>query len=175
LATYEPEDRYPEDQAALACVQEALRGAELGGYGIGAALVNAAGEVLHIAHNRQLQCHRSDLHAEMQLLNEFEELPQFSRYLAKPEFTGQSGTFFTEPLTLYASTEPCPMCFTRLVIVGVKVRYVAPGPDDGMASRAQKLPRFWYELSRRYEARPAKASPVLRQLAHVLFYSYLLE
>jgi len=174
VATYKPNPAFTEDRFSLAAVQQALTGALRGGYGIGAVLVDGQGRILHGAYNAQLQTGRSDLHAEMNLLTEFESLPQFRKYRAKGNFTGGGNTIYTEQLKLYTSAEPCPMCFVRVAIAGVDTRYVTTGPDDGMNARAQCLPPFWYQLSQKHKVQAATNAPVLQQLAHCLFYSFLL-
>lgn len=174
LDTYRPDPAYAEDRYAKAAVNWAVTGVTTGGYGIGAVLVDGNGKILHGACNQQLQTGRSDLHGEMALLTEFESLPQFRRYQSKGNFTGGGTTIYTEQLTLYTSAEPCPMCFIRVAIAGVDTRYVTTGPDDGMNDRAQCLPPFWYQLSRKHPVEAARTAPVLRQIAHCLFYSFLL-
>lgn len=174
LTAYRPNPDFPEDAFAKAAVEWALKGAMTGGYGIGAVLVDQKGRILHGAYNRQLQQGRSDLHGEMALLTDFESLPQFRKYQSKGNFTGGGSTIYTEPLRLYTSAEPCPMCFIRVAIVGVDTRYVTTGPDDGMNARASCLPPFWYQLSQKHTVEQAKTAPVLRLMAHCLFYSFLL-
>lgn len=174
LDRYRPNPAFAEDPYAKASVDWALTGVTTGGYGIGAVLVDGKGQILHGACNQQLQTGRSDLHGEMALLTEFESLPQFKRYQSKGNFTGGGNTIYTEQLTLYTSAEPCPMCFIRVAIAGVDTRYVTTGPDDGMNARAQCLPPFWYQLSQKHPVEAAKTAPVLRQIAHCLFYSFLL-
>jgi tRNA(Arg) A34 adenosine deaminase TadA len=175
LTAYKPDTAtYPEDAYAKAAVVQALRGVLTGGYGIGAVLVDGRGRILHGAHNAQAQTGRSDLHAEMNLLTEFETLPKFKRYQTAGNFTGGGNTIYTEQLRLYTSAEPCPMCFIRVSIVGVDTRYITAGPDDGMNARAACLPPFWYQLSQKHPVQPARNAPVLQQLAHCLFYSFML-
>jgi tRNA(Arg) A34 adenosine deaminase TadA len=174
LDHYRPNPAYPEDPFSKAAVEQALKGVLTGGYGIGAVLVDGKGKILHGAYNQQLQTGRSDLHGEMAVLTEFESLPQFKKYRTKGNFTGQGNTIYTEQLKLYTSAEPCPMCFVRVAIAGVDTRYVTTGPDDGMNPRASCLPPFWYELSQKHEVKAAQTAPVLQQMAHCLFYSFLL-
>jgi tRNA(Arg) A34 adenosine deaminase TadA len=174
LTAYKPDPTYPEDSYAKAAVVQALRSVLSGGYGIGAVLVDERGRVIHGAHNAQRQTGRSDLHAEMNLLTEFETMPRFRKYQTKGNFTGGGNTIYTEQLRLYTSAEPCPMCFTRVAIVGVDTRYITAGPDDGMNARAACLPPFWYQLSQKHPVAPARNAPVLQQLAHCLFYSFML-
>ncbi len=174
LKTYQPDAAYSEDQFSKAAVEQALAGALDGGYGIGAVLVDGAGKILHGAYNAQKQTNRSDLHAEMNLLTDFETLPKFKKYMTNGNFTGGGNTIYAEQLTVYTSAEPCPMCFIRVSVAGVETRYVTTGPDDGMKQRAACLPPFWYQLSQKHSVEQAKATPVLRQMAHCLFYSFLL-
>lgn len=142
LDGYQPDPAFAEDSFSKAAVEQALVSVITGGYGIGAVLVDGKGQILHRAHNQQLQTGRSDLHGEMALLTEFESLPQFKKYQSKGNFTGGGNTIYTEQLKLYTSAEPCPMCFVRVAIAGVDTRYVTTGPDDGMNDRAQCLPPF---------------------------------
>ncbi len=174
LTRYQLNPAYPDDRFAKAANQYALKGVLTGGYGIGAVLVDQQGRILHGAHNQQLQTGRSDLHGEMALLTEFESKSQFRKYRRKAGFTGAGSTIYTEPLTLYTSAEPCPMCFIRVAIVGIETRYVTTGPDDGMNARAACLPKFWYELSQKHTTQAARCAPVLQQMAHCLFFSFLL-
>ncbi|GAB3642184.1 nucleoside deaminase [Spirosoma arcticum] len=174
LDRYQPNTAYAEDLFSKAAVEQALISVMTGGYGIGAVLVDSKGQILHRAHNQQLQTGRSDLHGEMALLTEFESLPQFKKYQSRGNFTGGGSTIYTEQLKLYTSAEPCPMCFVRVAIAGVDTRYVTTGPDDGMNARAQCLPPFWYQLSQKHKVEAAQTAPVLRQIAHCLFYSFLL-
>ncbi len=174
LTNYKPDPAQSDDVFAKAAVEQALRGVLTGGYGIGAVLVDGKGQILHGAYNAQRQQGRSDLHAEMNLLTEFEGLPQFKKYQSKGNFTGGGTTIYTEQLRLYTSAEPCPMCFIRVAIAGVDTRYVTTGPDDGMNARAACLPPFWFELSQKHKIVAAQNAPVLQQLAHCLFYSFML-
>ncbi len=174
LDGYIPNADFPEDRFAKAAVEQALKGCLSGGYGIGAVLVDSEDHILHGAYNQQLQTGRSDLHGEMALLTEFESLPQFKKYQSTGNFTGGGTTIYTEQLKLYTSAEPCPMCFIRVAIAGVDTRYITTGPDDGMNARAACLPPFWYQLSQKHKVEAARNAPVLRQIAHCLFFSFLL-
>ena len=174
LNHYPPDPAFAEDRYAKAAVEQALTGVLTGGYGIGAVLVDGKGQILHGAYNQQLQTGRSDLHGKMALLTEFESLPQLKKYQSADNFTGGGNTIYTEQLKLFTSAEPCPMCFIRVAIAGVDTHYVTTGPDDGMNARAPCLPPFWYQLSQKHKVEAARAAPVLRQMAHCLFYSFLL-
>lgn len=174
LDSYTPDEQYADDESARASVRWALKGVQEGGYGIGAVIAHKEAGLLHGAYNAQLQRGRSDLHGEMNLLNQFEDNPAYGKYLNKRAFTGGEGTFYDPGLLVVSSAEPCPMCFVRLSISGVTTKYVTPGPDDGMTERVDCLPPFWAALARQNTFARADASPVLQKLAHVLFFSYLL-
>jgi len=63
----------PDDRFALITLQEALAAAREGNFGYGACLVNeSTGEVVERGHNRVFYPYfRSDLHAEMDLLDKY--------------------------------------------------------------------------------------------------------
>lgn len=167
LAHYQPDPAYPDDKYAKESVRQALISVKKGGYGIGAVIVDQQGNILHGAHNAQLTEFRSDLHAEMTLLNDFEEQKKFKQYRHK--------YIYKPGLMVYSSAEPCPMCFIRLATVGVDTKFATPGPDDGMVSRVDCLPPAWRDMAKQHQFGQGKNSPVMQQLAHVLFYSYLLD
>jgi cytosine deaminase len=174
LQAYQPDPAYPDDALAKASVMEALKGVQSGGYGIGAVIAERNGKVLMGRHNAQLQKKRSDLHAEMHLLNEFEDHTRLSkRYLNALGFTG-STKVYSDQVIVFSSAEPCPMCFVRLAIAGVETRFVTTGPDDGMVERAACLPPFWATLSQENTVKQADTAPVLQRIAHALFFSFLL-
>jgi tRNA(Arg) A34 adenosine deaminase TadA len=167
LRTYQPQKKYADDVYAKEAVFQAFLGFKEGGYGIGAVLVDSKGNIIFKDHNSQIQKHRSDLHAEMTLLTDFEESPisqQFMNlYVYKPG------------LVVYSSAEPCPMCFIRLASARVNTKYCCPGPDDGMANRIDCLPSSWRDLTRRYPCKKDSSSPLLQKISHLMFFSYLLD
>jgi tRNA(Arg) A34 adenosine deaminase TadA len=72
LAAFVPSQ--PDDTIALRALSQAVTAARLGTYGVGAVLLDGAGRVVVEAHNRvHVNGFRSDLHAEMVVLNVFEE------------------------------------------------------------------------------------------------------
>jgi tRNA(Arg) A34 adenosine deaminase TadA len=167
LDNYQPQPRYSDDALAKAGNLQALKSVEEGGYGIGAVLVDANGNIIEAAHNEQIQQHRSDLHGEMTLLTKFEESPKSKAYL--------NSYLYKPGLTVFSSAEPCPMCFIRLSIAGVATRYCTPGPDDGMVSRVNCLPEYWKQLATKHKFSKGDCSPQMQKLAHLLFFSYLLD
>jgi tRNA(Arg) A34 adenosine deaminase TadA len=167
FATYKPQKKYADDLFAKEAVYQAFLGFKDGGYGIGAILVDSKGNILFKDHNSQIQKHRSDLHAEMTLLTDFEESPMAKEYM---------NLYVYKPgLTVYSSAEPCPMCFIRLSSARVLTKYCCPGPDDGMANRIDCLPSSWRDLSHKYPCTKDQSSPILQKVSHLMFFSYLLD
>jgi tRNA(Arg) A34 adenosine deaminase TadA len=168
LTKYVPQAAYPDDVYAKAANEQALKSVLEGGYGIGAVLIDTKGKIIWRGHNNQLQHNRSDLHGEMDLLSSFESKPA----LAKPymhKYTYKKG------MLVFSSAEPCPMCFIRLATAGVATRYCTPGPDDGMVNRINCLPQYWKELGQKSSFAKGATSPMMQRLAHLLFFSYLLD
>ncbi|MEZ4483174.1 MAG: hypothetical protein R2864_00800 [Syntrophotaleaceae bacterium] len=91
-------------------------------------------------HNRQYSPHfRSDMHGEMDLLNRYEDRVQKKGGGKSSNDPRQCGE-----LILFTSTEPCPMCLTRII----QLRHPAhvlhqPRSGRGMAVRMDQLPPFW--------------------------------
>jgi tRNA(adenine34) deaminase len=102
--------------------------ARMGSHGVGAVLFDADGSVIVDGHNKVFEGgFRSDLHAEMVVLNEYESAG-WPRDKARE-------------CTLVTSLEPCPMCMTRLIVAGVgAVLYVAEDSIGGMVRRRHHLP-----------------------------------
>mgnify|MGYP000884839974 CR=1 FL=1 len=170
---YVPDARYADDLFILATLKEAVAGSKQLNGGIGACLVaERSGEILEQGHNSQyVPYFKSDLHAEMDLLNRYEERVRMTR-ISKP-----GGTGFYNPreqyagLVLYTSVEPCPMCLTRIINAGIrKVYYAAPDDNGGMAHKLQDLPPFWQNMAQGMTIEPARCSPVLKELARRLFH-----
>ena len=146
-----------DQELALQACHEALAAAREGNYGVGAVLIDPAGAVAERGHNLAFQpSFRSDLHAEMVVMNAFEE--------RCPETGSMAG------YTLMCSLEPCPMCLGRLLIAGVEtVKFVANDELGGMVDRLHHLPLAWKRLAERVEFHRADASDELRQLASDVF------
>ena len=146
------------DQALgiLVC-EEALAAAGAKTYGVGAILLDPAGTVIHRGRNQVFSPHfRSDLHAEMVVLNAFEK--QFPPAKSMRAYT------------LMSSLEPCPMCLSRLLIAGVQtVKYLAPDEWGGMVTHMHALPKAWAHLAEGRTFVLADVSEELRQLALDLF------
>ncbi|MEJ2514534.1 MAG: deaminase [Gammaproteobacteria bacterium] len=161
LETFVPDPaRYPEDALGVEVCREALAALAEGNYGIGAVIADRAGRVVVRARNRVFEPRfASDGHAEMMAVSELESA---GRGREAPD------------LTLVATLEPCPMCYTRLKISGMgRVLYLADDPDGGMVHAADGLPRIWALLRPGQEFRRARVSPELVRLARAMFRSNL--
>jgi len=162
-----PDPEYKDDAYGLIVVRDALTSIREGSGGIGACLVDdKTGHVVARGRNRQyVPYFRSDLHAEMDLLNRYEE------WLRKKggKSTGENPRN-CDNLVLISSVEPCPMCLTRIINSGIKkMYYVIPDERGGMVSRIDNLPPFWKELAQGCDYRPAQCSPEIQQIAKDLF------
>jgi tRNA(Arg) A34 adenosine deaminase TadA len=167
LTSFQPSPEYTDDLYAKAANIQALRSVMQGGYGIGSVLINQEGKIIAAAHNNQIQKHRSDLHAEMTLLTDFEESRLAKKYV---------NIYVYKPgLIVFSSAEPCPMCFIRINTTGADTKYCTPGPDDGMVSRTEFLPPAWKEMALKRKVSIGNCSPIMQKVSHLLFYSYLLD
>ncbi|MDD1754528.1 MAG: hypothetical protein LUQ63_02735 [Methanothrix sp.] len=143
------------DRFALVALNEALDAAREGNYGFGAVLVNeSTGEVVERGHNHVFHPYfRSDLHAETDVLNKYEE-----RMKASGPSTGG--------LALYCSGEPGPMGLGRIINSGIsKMYYLAGSQDSGMVHMMDCLPPIWQEMAKGRDYRQADCSPELIALA----------
>lgn len=138
----------------LSCLQ-AFLGVSEGNFGVGAILVDEKGDIMIQGHNKSfVPDFRSDLHAEMVILNEWEK--QLSGPLENKSLNYK----------LYSSLEPCPMCFARLLCSDIKgIHYAAEDKLGGMVHRLEQMPPFFTEVAKRHEISRANASPDLLQAA----------
>lgn len=128
LRDFVPRARYRHEAYALKACRLAVDAARVGTYGVGAVLFDAAGHVIVEGRNKVHEDgFRSDLHAEMVVMNAF-ETAGWPRNDARG-------------CTLVTSLEPCPMCMTRLIVAGIgAVFYIAGDFVGGMVRRTQGLP-----------------------------------
>ncbi len=161
LNTFEPQTS-DEKFILMACV-EAYKAYQDGNFGIGAILVNEQGEVVEKGHNSVFNpTFRSDLHAEMVVMNQFEERNKEKKDLSK--------------YTIYTSLEPCPMCLSRLITSGVgNVKFATLDHDGGMVSRWSSLPPIWKEISKNRNYGKADISEELEKIARDIFLSNVEE
>jgi cytosine deaminase len=162
-----PDPAFKDDSYGIIVINAALTSLKEGSGGIGACLVHEqTGEVIATGRNRQYRPYfRSDLHAEMDLLNRYEDWLRKSGGKASGADPRDCAH-----LVLVSSVEPCPMCLTRIINAGIrKMVYVTPDERGGMVSRLDSLPPFWQDRARGCDYRQAVCSPAVQQLARDLF------
>jgi len=150
-------DYRDEDYAWLSCVF-ALKAVYCGNFGVGSILVDSNGEIVSFGHNEVFYPYfRSDRHAEMVVMNDFEDKHK--------NVSNVSG------YTLYTSLESCPMCLTRLIASGIKkIYHVGADETGGMTNRMKEsMPEAWLELSRGQDFDQAVCSPALSNAATEIF------
>jgi cytosine deaminase len=170
IQSYVPDGRYPDDRFILVTVQEAVAAIKENNGAVGACLVDeSTGKIVERGHNRQFNPYfRSDLHAEMDLLNRYEERIKAQRIANSS--VPQSVQRKVEGLVLYTSVEPCPMCLARIINVRLKKTfYAAPDPTGGMAHKFTDLPTFWQKLGAGSVFEQARCSSELIAIAKALF------
>jgi cytosine deaminase len=167
LTDFVPAAEYSDDVYAKAANLQALKSVMQGGYGIGSVLIDKNGKIIEAAHNSQMQKSRSDLHAEMTLMTKFEDSWHSKKYM---------NMYVYKPgLTVFSSAEPCPMCLIRISTAGADTKYCTPGPEDGMVSRIDFLPPDWKALAMKHTVALGDCSPEMQKIAHLLFYTFLLD
>lgn len=162
---------YPDEVYAIVVLKEAIAAFNERNGPIGACLVREKdSQIVEQGRNRQFEPYfRSHAHAEMDLLDRYEEHMQVPGPLSGP---GGDPHRIYEGLILYSSLEPCPMCMTRILNAGIrKIYYLAEDDTGGMATRIDALPPFWRQLAQGRIIGPAECSPELSRLAGHLFTS----
>jgi len=157
IVNYVPSKKH--DLFAVEVIKEALLAAQNGNFGVGAILVNNdTNEIMYRGQNKVFSESRSDLHAEMDLLNNFEmQNKAKSRELLKK-------------FTLYTSLESCPMCLCRIITAGLmEVYHVADDLGGGMAHLYNQLPPVWQEISKGRIFKKAECSDDLSKIAEQVF------
>ena len=158
IETYKPNvEAYPDDYFAFITCKEAYKSIKNGNYGVGSLMVSPSGDIIFTGQNQVFKPYfRSDFHAEMVVLNYFED-----QYQDADDMSGYK---------LYSSIEPCPMCMARLIANGVgTVKFVAPDVSGGMVQTMDKLPPSWINLSKRQSFLQAQASTYIQELAYDIF------
>lgn len=154
--------RRKHDEFAIETIKEAIDAIRNGNWGVGAVLVdNKTGKVIFRGQNKTT---RTDWHAEMDLLNKFEDEH------------GKKGKELLRDCTLYTSLEPCPMCLCRIIVARVgAVYYVADDKPGGMVHLRDQLPQAWKEMSNDKTYEKADCSDELVKIAEELFHYSLNE
>jgi tRNA(adenine34) deaminase len=142
---------YEDEVSWVACII-ALSALDDDNYGVGALIVDNDSNVLTHGYNEICSpIFRSDAHAEMVALSNFE-----TRFLNQKK----------DGLTLYTTLEPCPMCYTRILISGIpRVVYVADDDAGGMVQRSSSMPEYWRAMEGRCIFSRAVVGDELRRLS----------
>jgi tRNA(Arg) A34 adenosine deaminase TadA len=157
LADYRFHGEYRDDAYIwLACIL-ALEAGSVGNFGVGCLMTDEVGDVILTGRNEVFSPYfRSDRHAEMVVLNAFED-----RYKETPTMNGY---------VLYTSLEPCPMCLARLIMSGIPtVLYAAPDSFGGMVQKMKEFPPAFLQFSQGHVFAQAQCSPELVQAASAIF------
>ena len=165
LENYKPVK--PDDHFSLSANKAALEGCMKGGFGIGAILVNPEGIIIETAYNSMIQMNRSDLHAEMTLMDKFESNPDNDKY--------RNGYTMKPGYIVYSSAEPCPMCMIRLATAKVDTKYNCKNDGDSLTRYMNNFPPFWKKLCLKYPCKQADCSKELSDVAYLLFYLYIID
>ena len=147
------------DVFAIEAIKEAINAAKKGNFGVGAILVDKeTGEIVYRGQNKVFSESRSDLHAEMDLLDIFEtQNKSDSRKLL-------------QKYVLYTSLESCPMCLCRIITAGVpEVYHIADDENGGMVHIYKQLPPVWQEISQGRVFAKAECSSSLSAIAEQVF------
>jgi tRNA(adenine34) deaminase len=147
---------FRDDAIGLRCCELALNALTSGNYGVGAVLMDSAGNIL-IEEENQVFTEKfcSAGHAEMRLIDQYED-----------KFRTQYPAY---QLKLVVSLEPCPMCLSRLMLSGIGViKYMASDSAGGMVNNIKGMPPAWQNLAFTQSYYHAHISSQLRQLAQDL-------
>lgn len=157
VQTFESDPSYPEDPFVLISLEEAIVAAQEGNAGVGAILVDPDGNIAHRDRNRMFHPYfRSDFHAEMVLLTNYEEQIK--------------GAHTLKEYTLYSSLEPCEMCMIRIINSGVSnICFAGIDAGKGAVNGPHQLADHWKELSAKQEIRQANCSPRLAEIGLDVF------
>lgn len=158
LKNYCFDTHYKDDPFAwLSCVL-ALKAASQGNFGVGSIIVDDSGMVLSFGHNQMFKPYfRSDLHAEMVAINDFED----NSYSAGNRLSG----------SLYTSLESCPMCLTRFINSGLQNLYYVVKDDQNCICRDgdNYLSGIWIDIAKRKHVNTARCAPFLRKAAKEIY------
>jgi len=163
VKSYVPKPMYRDDAYVKIAIIEAINAAMKGNFGVGALLVDNDGKIIVRGHNHVFSPYfRSDLHAEMDVMNKFEKRYKNAKNV--------------KTLTLYTSLEPCPMCFARLMTSGVRtIYYAAKDIEGGMVHKLKDMPKVWIDIARRQEFALARCSSELRIISMKVFETTVVE
>lgn len=157
ILSYAPSKKH--DKFAIETIKEAIKAAKARTFGVGAILVHKeTGTIMYRGHNKVFSEFRSDLHAEMDVLDSFEAKNKENSRKRIKEFT------------MYTSLESCPMCLCRIITAGlIEVYHVADDNNGGMIHLYDQLPSIWKDISKKCIFKKADCSDDLSTIAEQVF------
>jgi len=151
-----PDPRYPHNAPILISLEESIAAAREGNFAVGACLTDPDGHVVERGHNHVPGTFRTDLHAEMAVMTQFEERTR--------------GSVKVGDYTIFSSLEPCPMCTIRLITAGVgHVFWAADDVETGMMRTLDRLTPGWVAMTGQQEFGSARCSPELKEWGWQVF------
>lgn len=158
LSAYEPNtEQYPHDISAMICIEEGIRAGRMGNVAVGGCLYKDDELITRDISKAVSPYHRTDLHAEMVLLNTLED------HLCDDKTPGMGD------YTLFTGQEPCPMCLARICFSQVgKTYYVyrdGASPEAGEMTNWERLPPGFQGLGSRLVIEEAQCSPELKEMS----------
>ena len=158
LKAYTPQpEMYPHDIPAIICIEEGIRSGRLGNVAVGGCLMKGDEVIMRDITKANSPFHRTDLHAEMVLLNALEEQLCDEKEPRMRDYT------------LFTGQEPCPMCLARICFNQVgKTYYIyrdAHSPEAGELTNWDRLPEGFQLLGSRLEIAEADCAPELKEIS----------
>ena len=148
---------YKHDEPSVISIKEAIRAGRMGNIAVGGCLLRHDKVIAQNGNKTLVPYHRTDLHAEMVLLNELED---HLRDNPKPQMRNY---------TMFTSQEPCPMCLARICFNQVgKTYYVyrdGSSPEAGEQTNWDRLPPGFRGLGSRLIVEEADCSPKLKEIS----------
>lgn len=158
LTAYTPDPvTYPHDIPSIICIEEGIRAGRMGNVAVGGCLMRGDEVIIRDISKALAPYHRTDLHAEMVLLNILEDA------------LCDDPTPNMRDYTLFTGQEPCPMCLARICFSQVgKTYYVyrdGHSPEAGELTNWERLPPGFQGLGSRLKVEEAQCASVLKEIS----------
>ena len=148
---------YKHDELSIISIREAIAAGRMGNVAVGGCISHHDKVIMKGSNKTLAPYHRTDLHAEMVLLNDLEES-------LKDNPTPEMRNY-----TMFTSQEPCPMCLARICFNQIgKTYYVYRdelSPDAGEQTNWDRLPPGFQGLGSRLIIEEAECSPKLKEIS----------
>ena len=151
-----PED-YKHDGPSVLSIREAIKAGRAGNVAVGGCMMHHEKLIAQNCNKTLAPYHRTDLHAEMVLLNDLEESLKDN---PAPEMRNY---------TMFTSQEPCLMCLARICFNQIgKTYYVyrdESSPEAGEQTNWDRLPPGFRGLGSRLIIEEADCAPKLKEIS----------